>query len=327
MELISDSFEDGTIGEITEHCSETLLILNIKGLENSKSNFWELSHFKILISIFISSISMDNIELIIYFYDVKVQVDLHCIIKKFPKLKFVDFRKTSNLNDTAFNAFIRLNPQIEQLGIWGSPNLSFSAINSISECLPNLVDLDIDCTALATHEYNEMVIHFNRFQQLKHLGIYVDFKLFIPAVTSIDSIVTNTPTIETLRLFGFHSFDQALPGLLQLNQLKVLEVICDGFVSPDTIYELVRASSTLKHIDVNCFTMSVSELRNILKYSKNLNELDLSIDEMDMILSVYNSILALINGRLEVVLRIDDGDIDTNIFKQNMQRLKVVRKV
>lgn len=254
------------------------------------------------------------------------QADLQCIMKKFPKLEYAYFAEVDNLNDAAFNAFIMLNPQIETLVVIDIQNLSFSAIKSISDRLPNLVDLRIDCRALATHEFNEIVMHFKRFQQLRHLAIAVDFELFIPAVTSIDSIVTNIPTIETLRLLGFHNFDQTLPGLLQLDELKVLDVWCFDYVSFNTILELVKASPTLEEIRFNCFTISVSEIMNILEYSKNLNKLDLWIVEMDMVLSVYNSILALIKGRLEVVLRINDENIDENIFKQNMQRLKIVRK-
>lgn len=330
MELISD-FEDGTINMIAEHCGETLFSMHIKGHENAKSNFNELSLFKTLTDIDISSISMDNVELPenlewIHLNGVKVQADLQCIMKKFPKLEIARFDKVDNLNDTAFNAFIMLNPQIEMLDIFGSQNLSFSAINSISDRLPNLVHLSIDCMALATHEYSEIVMHFKQFQQLRHLEIYVDFDLFIPAVTTIDSLATNIPTIETLRLVGFHNFDQTLPGLLQLYELKVLKVACSDFVSLDTILELVQVSFTLKQIHFNCFTINVSEIMNILEYGKNLNELDISIRKMDMDLSVYNSILALIKGRLEVILRITDGNIDENIFEQNMQQLKIVRR-
>lgn len=79
--------------------------------------------------------------------------------------------------------------------------------------------------------------------------------------------------------------------------------------------ELVKTSPALKTIGFVCEIIGISEIANILKYSKNR--------EMDMTLWEYNSMLALIKGDLEVVLRINDGNIDENIFKQKMQRLKI----
>lgn len=72
--------------------------------------------------------------------------------------------------------------------------------------------------------------------------------------------------------------------------------------------------------------ISVSEIMNILEYSENLAKLEIWIYEMDMDLPTYNSILAMNKGRLEAKLRIFYGNIDNNIFQQNMQRLKIEKR-
>lgn len=79
-------------------------------------------------------------------------------MKKFPKLKYAGFYKIDNLSDTAINAFITLNPHLKELEILCSFNLSISAINNISDRLPNLVKLGIDFKTLTISEYNEMVM-------------------------------------------------------------------------------------------------------------------------------------------------------------------------
>lgn len=132
-------------------------------------------------------------------------------------------------------------------------------------------------------------MHFKRFQQLRLLDINVDLKLFISAVASIDSIATNIPSIED-RLLSLHNVEQAPSGLLRLDALKALHVVCGDYVSFDAILTLVQAAPTLKDFSFNCFTISVSEIMSVLKYSEHLNMLEMLIAEMDMVLSDYNSI-------------------------------------
>lgn len=153
-------------------------------------------------------------------------------------------------------------------------------------------------------------------QQLRDQRIgFLEISIPYQVVTLIDMLVANIPTIETLRLFGFRGFDESVAGLLQLSQLRVLELSFPDDVSVQTILKLVKTSPTLKQVAFNCDTISVSEIMTILECSKNLTELKIRIHEMDMTLSAYKSILAQITSSLEVEFRIRNGIIDENIFK------------
>lgn len=292
---------------------------------NTIDDFNELSHFEHLYSILIENISIDNVELPenledIVMKNVRGQTDLRCIMKKFPKLIDVYFKNIDNLSDTAFSAFITLNPQIEKLEILYCRNLSFSAIDSISDHLPNLMELTVDCSikSFTMHEYNEMVMHWSQLQKLKHLTICVPFEYKYPADILINMLVTNVPTIMGLHFVGLHfDFEKSVPKLLQLLHLKALTLLCHSFLIPvNKIVELVKGLPALEEIILNYYTISVSEIMNILEYSKDLTKLIIYICKIDINLSTYKSILSLIKGRLEVELKISNGIIDENIYKK-----------
>lgn len=225
------------------------------------------------------------------------------------------------------DAFITLNPQIECLQVKDCQNVTFSAYNRISNRLPNLTNLSIECMKPMTiSEYNELVAHLTQLRKLEHLEIIVRHSQ--PAKILIDSLVANIPTIETLRLCGFdHDFEKTVPGLLKLQQLKKLACYVNDpltqIVAVNTIVELIKELPALKEIMFNCNTISVSEIIHILEYSEHLTMVSIWIDEMDIDLSAYESILASITGRLQVVLDIIDGYVDQNILQKNDQRLEI----
>lgn len=333
LELMS-YFEVGTINMIAKNCSETLTAMTIRGHENIRDNFQSFKHFKVLKFLDICSITMDNVELPenlqwIIFSNIKVQENFQCIMKQFPKLKSVNFQYI-DISDTALNAFIMLNPQIEIINLFQCPNISHSAIDIISNCLSNLMELAIDLRdiTLTIDEYKEMVMHWGQLQQLKILSLHFKFDYIYPLDILINWLVTNAPAIETLELYMLHNnFKKAVPGLLQLFQLKILCLYSIRNDNDSDIVELVKAAPALEQIRYWCNSISISDIINILKYNNgHLIKLKISISKIDIDLSDYNMILAMIKEHLEVEIAIFKGNIDENIFEQNMQQLKVVRK-
>lgn len=330
MELIND-FDEGTLNMIAKYCGKTLSELYIKGNENTTANFNALSKFKALETIRISSLSIDSMELPeslfnIFISDVKVQEDMQFILEPLPNLKNVGFNSIANLSETTMNRFITLNPQIELFLIMNCRLMTCSVLNDISDRLQNLTVFTIECNGvITTPEYIEFLTHLTRLQRLKYLFIIFSKGLY-PADILIDSLVANIPTIESLSIAGFNNLDEALTGLLGLSSLKSLNLFNGANnITPSRIHELIKGLPTLEHMRFSCSTLGVSGIMDILKYSKNLVKLEIDISEMDINLSVYEAISTSIRGRLEVTLYIKNGNIDENIFKENEQRLRIIR--
>lgn len=228
IELIC-GFDEDVLKTIAKNCGKTLTTLFIQYHDSCNLN--ELSHFVNLRIINIFSVSVPEIQLPenlvhIHLANIKIEGDLECIMKKFPKLKTLFLSDLDeSLNDTAFNAFIMLNPHVEALHIVGNHNLSFSTIDSISERLPNLVGLTVSYNVGSTREYSEIVMHFSRFRQLKYLGIYlrcIDTSFYFPVDTLINFLITNIPTLETIHLLNVHDMDQAQSQLSKLENVGIV---------------------------------------------------------------------------------------------------------
>ena len=146
----------------------------------------------------------------------------------------------------------------------------------------------------------------------------------------VDSLVANIPTIEVLGTRGFGDIEEALSGILELKQLKELHFDANyqntQTSTDEIVIRLIQGLPALEKIEFHCDKISVSEISNILEHSENLTSLTISIRGMDIDLAAYHSILALIKSHLAVKLKIKEGNFDENIFKQNEQRLKIVRR-
>lgn len=326
LEIIYD-FDDDIINIIADYCGKTLINMDIVGQENTTDNFNAISEFKALQTIFISSISMDNVELsenleLIMLKDIKVQEDLHCIGKKFPKLEVASFENIFNLRDTAINKLITFNPQIEKLSITNCENVTTSTLNSISDRLSNLMHLNFECIENTTiDQYNKMVMNLSQLRQLWYLDIIFDSNCEYPANILFESLAANTQTIEELLIGGLqYDFEKTVNVLLEMKQLKMLYffLLDDNYMSANMIIELIKELPNLKKIWVNFDTISVSEIIEILQYSEILKKLTIDIQEMNINLFDYNSILASIKGNLKVKLLIWAGNIDENIFEKKM---------
>lgn len=234
--------------------------MDIVGQENNTDNFNAISEFKALRTIFISSTSMDNVKLpenleLIVLRDIKVQEDLHCIRKEFPKLKVASFENIFNLRDTAINELITLNPQIEKLSITNCENVTTSTLNSISDRLPNLMHLNFECIENTTiDQYNKMVMNLSQLRQLRHLDIIFDSNCEYPANILFESLAANTPTIEKLLIGGLqYDSEKTVNVLLEMKQLKMLYffLLDDNYMSANMIIELIKRLPNLKKIRVN----------------------------------------------------------------------------
>lgn len=332
LKLIDD-FEEGTLNMIANYCGETLLMLDIEGNENTTANFNALSKFKNLKIIQISSVLIDSMELPenlhrIRVCDMRVQEDMQFLLKTFPNLKSADFFGIANLNQTTLNAFITFNPELRELCILNCQKLKSSVLNDISDRLSNLTHLIISLIEdMTIPEYIGFVTHLSRLQQLRYLSI-IFFSLY-PANILIDALVANIPKIEFLSICNCYNLREAVTGLLELSFLKILDLTypINDNISASSIVELINGLPNLEEIRFNCGTIGLSEMVNILECSQDLAILIIHIHEIDINLSVYNEILASIKGQLEVTLEIKNGIIDENIFKENDQRLKIIRRV
>lgn len=218
----------------------------------------------------------------------------------------VDFNYIAHLSQTTLNAFITLNPQLEKVTVIACPMMTSSVLSGISDRLPNLIQLAFECYQTMTiPEYNEFVMHLSQLQKLRRLSLILHTSY--PADILIDSLVTNIPAIEKPFICGCFGLEKCVTGLLKLSCLKALDLshqISLIAISVSVIIELIHGLSALKEIDFYCDTISVSEIMNILEYSKDMKMIRINILKMNIDLPVHKTILASIRGQLKLTLKI-----------------------
>lgn len=220
----------------------------------------------------------------------------HILGQVFPKLVLISFCRVSNLDNTALEGFLRLNPQLKKIGLLACPNINGSIFQSIATHVHQLEALQIDMIA------DGNLKHFGQLKNLSTLKLWFfdvnlqpvftcdqDYPAVMPSILH-EIHAANIP-LQHLRIGHitglFYETDQLIDAISKLESLKTLFLLGYGLrleiahvlrickqlpelselilakiqlmMTPDDLLELIRYSpklQTLHHIESDVFIES-----------------------------------------------------------------------
>lgn len=277
---------------IADYCGKTLRRLvigtcNFWG-QPATANFKTRSPLQVLTELELSNVHVYNFK---YYSQLKKLVISGCTIHKFDwfihpfsKLEIVKFMALFKLQRKQVIDFLKLNPQLKNLGIWNCKKITPKIIREIIKFTPNLEKLSL-CFARTTC-LNE---HSTRISNLRNL------KYFFPGSLNevhvgrlIDSFIENNVPIEILGISSTIYYSTSKLNILKMKLLKKLYLM---YMSNETLIDYVKNSSTLEEVIAPSSSITISGIMEALKYGKQLSVLIVETKEiinMDDFKSILN---------------------------------------
>lgn len=184
--------------------------------------------------------------------------EIRCVIPRIPR-KF-------------FEAFIRLNPQIEKLDFCF---MDCECLALISETCKNIERIAFGCSYLSDHLRLSMDC-LDRFAKLKEL----DFNCGFQSITSVVKILGKRNILESLSLNKGTLNSELCHALCELTNLKSLALIeFDGWNA--NLLKKILTGLKLEHFVFSSTYMEFEWIATVVKYSRSIKSIKLDYDCFD----------------------------------------------
>lgn len=254
------------------------------------------------------------------------------ITQNFPMLEEACLNDLENLSEDVMNGFVTSNPTLEKLKILCfSKTFTTRWFSSIGQHLPNLKELEIfedDCTIVGN--FQEDIKFLGQLKSLQLLEIVLSSNPVEPLITSL---VTNETPIQRLVLRNGVIDDKAVDGLLQLKQIKVLNLSKISNLSEENLIDIAKELPELEELYLFEVPDEIGTIaiKKVVKHAKKLLVLRLaSMQGIEIDVDDYIAILKNVQSRpekiklmIEVVSDGDKVDVPEEMMNANREWLHI----
>lgn len=223
------------------------------------------------------------------------------LLKTFPNLKCLVFKRTNELNDDTVDRILTLNPQLENLDIMYCDKLTTSIFKNIGSRVPNLTTFKIAGTQFSI---DTNMMDLSQLKNLKTLSLECSCD---SVGNLIDKLAENHIPIEQLVLNKVTR--DISDELMKLKRLKELRI---GGTADEILANIVKKQIALKKLNIFAASVSFDGIKSALEHGKNLTELSVYINNTNRIsfsLHMYNTILKFVKDRVKFELKFSSAEI------------------
>lgn len=226
--------------------------------------------------------------------------DWECITRKFPNLEDIYLNENHGFNISNLSNFIVLNPTITKLSFNDGDIEASEVFRLISQNLPNLTELDLDCVDCA--EFQDKIRCLGQLRSLNMLSMDFKSNRIAPLMASL---VMNKVPIQSMRLCDGKVDVETIDLISQLKQIKNLDFVKVIDMVSENLIELAKQLPQIERFILfdTPIKITTTTLKKMIAYACNLSQLYLKETELIGAIDIddYKTMLKSVQNRTKFV--------------------------